>query len=100
VIVFAEEASFRQTPTLHATGAQRGSPPPIPAGGKRHTPKIFGAVRLDNAGFIYLHQESYFQWETDLAFLEQVVVPAFYRRRHRIDRMQDNASYHQKTGNL
>lgn len=31
-----------------------------------------------------------------LAFLEQVVVPAFYRRRHRIYLIQDNASYHKK----
>jgi hypothetical protein len=76
VIVFEDEASFRQTPTLHATWAKRGSQPQIPTRGERHTQKIFGAVRLDNAGFIYLHQEDYFQWETYLAFLEQVVVPA------------------------
>jgi hypothetical protein len=78
VIVFEDEASFRQTPTLHATWAKRGSQPQIPTRGERHTQKIFGAVRLDNAGFIYLHQEDYFQWETYLAFLEQVVVPACY----------------------
>ena len=36
------------------------------------------------------------QWETDLAFREQVVVPAFYRRRHRIYLIPDNASYHKK----
>jgi len=96
VIVFEDEASFRQTPTLHATWARRGSQPQIPTRGERHTQKIFGAVRLDNAGFIYLHQEDYFQWETYLAFLEQVVVPAFYRRRHRIYLIQDNASYHKK----
>ena len=77
VIVFEDEASFRQTPTLHATWAKRGSQPQIPTRGERHTQKIFGAVRLDNAGFIYLHQEDYFQWETYLAFPEQVVVPAF-----------------------
>ena len=80
MIVFEDEASFRQTPTLHATWAKRGSQPQIPTRGERHTQKIFGAVRLDNAGFIYLHQEDYFQWETYLAFLEQVVVPAFYCR--------------------
>ena len=96
VIVFEDEASFRQTPTLHATWAKRGSQPQIPTRGERHTQKIFGAVRLDNAGFIYLHQEDYFQWETYLAFLEQVVVAAFYRRHHRIYLIQDNASYHKK----
>jgi transposase len=96
VIVFEDEASFRQTPTLHATWAKRGSQPQIPTRGERHTQKVFGAVRLDTARFIYLHQENYFQWETYLAFLEQVVLPAFYRRRHRIYLIQDNASYHKK----
>ena len=61
---------------MHATWARRGSQPQIPTRGERNTQKIFGAVRLDNAGFIYLHQEDYFQWETYLAFLDQVVVPA------------------------
>ena len=96
VIVFEDEASFRQTPTLHATWAKRGSQPQIPSRGERNTQKIFGAVRLDNAAFIYLHQEDYFQWETYLAFLDQVVVPAFYRHRHRIYLVHDNASYHKK----
>jgi len=96
VIVFEDEASFRQTPTLHATWAKRGSQPQIPTRGERHTQKIFGAVRLDNASFTYLHLQDSFQWETYLAFLEQVMVPAFYRRRHRIYLIQDNASYHKK----
>ena len=96
VIVSEDKASFRQTPTLHATWAKRGSQPQIPTRGERNTQKIFGAVRLDNSHFTYLHQQDYFQWETYLAFLEQVVVPAFYRRRHRIYLIQDNASYHKK----
>jgi hypothetical protein len=95
-MVFPEEAWFRQTPTLPATWAQRGSQPPIPPPGERPTPKMFGAVGLDHAGFIYLHQQSYFPWETDLAFRQQGGGPAFDRRRHRLYRMQDNASYHQK----
>ena len=33
VIVFEDEASFRQTPTLHATWAKRGSQPQIPTRG-------------------------------------------------------------------
>ena len=96
VIVFEDEASFRQTPTLHATWAKRGSQPQIPSRGEPNTQKIFGAVRLDNARFIYLHQEEYFQWETYLAFLDQVLVPFFYRRRRRVYLIQDNASYHTK----
>jgi hypothetical protein len=96
VIVFEEEASFRQTPTLHATWAKRGSPPQIPTRGERHTQTIFGSVRLDNARFLDFPQEDSFPWETYLAFLEQVVLSAFYRRRHRIYLIQDNASYHKK----
>ena len=33
---------------------------------------------------------------TYLAFQDQVVVPAFYRRHHHIYLIQDNASYHKK----
>ena len=61
VIVFEDEASFRQMPTLHVTWAKRGSQPQIPTRGERNTQKIIGAVRLDNASFIYLHQQDYFQ---------------------------------------
>src|ERR1039457_4708272 len=84
IIVFEDEASFRQTPTLHATWARVASQPHIPTRGERNTQKIFGAVRLDTAQFIYLHQQDYFQWETYVAFLDQVLVPAFYRRGHRV----------------
>lgn len=96
VIVFEDEASFRQTPTLHATWARCGSQPQIPSRGERNTQKIFGAVRLDNAAFAYWHLEDYFHWETYLIFLEKVLVPAFYRRGHRLYLIQDNASYHKK----
>ena len=96
MIVFEDEASFRQTPTLYATWARVGSQPQVPTRGERNTQKIFGAVRLDNARFIYLHQQDYFQWETYVAFLDQVLVPAFYRRGHRVFLIQDNASYHKK----
>lgn len=96
VIVFEDEASFRQTPTLHATWARRGSQPQVATRGERHTQKIFGAVRLHPVQFIYLHQEDYFAWETYLAFIDQVLLPAFYRRGHRIYLIQDNASYHKK----
>lgn len=96
VIVFEDEASFRQTPTLHATWSRRGCQPQIPTRGERNTQKIVGAVRLDNARFTYLHQEDYFAWETYLAFVDQVLLPTFYRRGHRIYLIQDNASYHKK----
>ena len=100
MIVFEDEASFRQTPTLHATWARRGSQPQIPTRGQRNTQKIFGAIGLARAQFAYQHQEDYFQWETYLAFLDQVLVPTFYRRGHRVFLIQDNASYHKKPETL
>jgi transposase len=96
VIVFEDEASFRQTPTLHATWARRGSQPQVPTRGERNTQKIFGAVRLDRGQFIYQHQQDYFQWETYLVFLQHVLLPTFYRHGHRVYLIQDNASYHKK----
>jgi len=96
VIVFEDEASFRQTPTLHATWARLGSRPQISTKGERHTQKIFGAVRLDTAQFIYQHQEECFHSKTYVAFLEEVMLPAFYRRGHRVFLIQDNVSYHKK----
>ena len=50
------------------TRANRDVQRQIPTPGERNTQKIFGAVRLDNASFIYLHQQDYFQWETYLSF--------------------------------
>lgn len=96
VIVFTDEASFRQTPTLHATWARVGRQPKIATRGERNTQKIFGAVGLCDGKFAWLHQEDYFQWETYLAFVDQVLLPAFYRRGHRVYLIQDNASYHKK----
>jgi len=96
VIVFEDEASFRQTPTLHATWSRRGRQPQIPTRGERNTQKVFGAVRLDTAQFTYLHQEDYFAWETYWAFVDRVLLPTFYRRGHRVYLVQDNASYHKK----
>lgn len=55
MIVFEDEVSLRQTPTLHATWARRGSQPQVPTRGERNTQKIFGAVRLDNAQLCLSH---------------------------------------------
>ena len=97
LVVFADEASFRQTPTLHATWARIGSQPQVATRGERNTQKIFGAVSLARQPrFAYLHQQDYFQWETYVAFLDQVLVPAFNRRGRRVFLIQDNASYHKK----
>ena len=76
MIVFEDEASFRQTRALYATWSRRGTQPQVPTRGERHTQKIFGAVRLDPAKFVHLHQSDYFQWETYLAFVDQVLILA------------------------
>lgn len=94
--MFEDEASFRQTPTLHATGSRRGGPPQMAPRGERNPRKIFGAVRRDNAPFTGLHPDDYFAWATDWAFVDPVRWPTFYRRGHRIDLIQDNAAYHQQ----
>jgi hypothetical protein len=51
---------------------------------------------LDDVGFIYLHQEDNFQWETYQLSWSKWWLPAFYRRHHRIYLIQDNATYHTK----
>ena len=66
------------------TWARVASQPHVPTRGERNTQKIFGAVRLDTVQFIYFHQQNCFQCETYVAFLDQLLVPAFYRRGHRV----------------
>ena len=96
VIVYEDEASFRQTPTLHQTWARRNSQPKIPTKGQRNTQKIFGAVAPHTAQFVYQHTEEAFNYETYIGFLEDHLLPSFYRKAHRIYLIQDNASYHKK----
>jgi transposase len=96
VIVYVDEASFRQSPTLHQTWAPRNSQPRIPTRGERHTQKILGAVALPSGQFVYRHQTEYFNAKTYPAFIAEEVLPTFYRRGHRVFLIQDNASYHKK----
>jgi transposase len=93
--VYEDEASFRQTPTLHQTWAPLNSQPRIPTRGERNTQKILGAVSLPGQ-FVYRHQTEYFNAQTYLRFLAEEVLPTFYRRGRRIYLIQDNASYHKK----
>jgi hypothetical protein len=79
---------------LHQTWAPRHSQPRIPTRGQRNTQKILGAVALDGGQFVYRHQTEYFNTQTYGQFLEEVVLPTFYRRGHRIFLVHDNASYH------
>jgi len=71
LIVYEDEASFRQTPTLYRTWARRGQQPQIPTRGERHTQKILGAVSVPTGDFVWRHC-------------------------HRVYLIQDNASFHKK----
>lgn len=94
IIVYEDEASFRQSPTLHQTWAPRCSQPQIPTRGERNTQKILGAVALGGGQFVYRHQTEYFNAETYGQFLDEFVLPTFYRRGRRVFLIHDNASYH------
>ena len=94
MIVYGDEASFRQCPTLCQTWAPRNCRPKIPTRGERNTQKILGAVGLHNARFAYRHQTESFNHQTYRAFLDEVILPTYYRRGHRVFLIQDNASYH------
>jgi transposase len=96
LIVYEDEASFRQTPTLARTWAPKGCQPEIPTRGERNTQKILGAVSVEDAKFVWRHQTEYFNASTYLAFLEEMLLPGFHKRNHRIFLIQDNASYHKK----
>jgi transposase len=96
IIVHEDEATFRQTPTLHQTWALRNSQPRIPTKGQRNSQKILGAVCPATGQFAYRHQTEYFTADTYISFLDEVLLPAFYKRRHRVYLIQDNASYHKK----
>jgi hypothetical protein len=96
VIVHADEASFRQTPTLCRTWSVRGCQPTVPIRGERNTRKILGAVSVPDARFVWRHQTDYFDAETYLTFLEDALLPGFHRRGRRVYLVQDNASSHKK----
>jgi transposase len=45
-------------------------------------------------------RREYFNAETYLSFVDGVLLPHYYRRRHRVYLIQDNASFHKKPGVL
>lgn len=97
-IVFEDEASFRQTPTLHQTWALVNSQPKIPSKGERNTQKIFGAIELDTADFVYSHKKKEnFNHETYIEFLEKMIGHYCKKKGTRVFLIQDNASYHKKS---
>ena len=77
LIVHEDEATFRQTPTLHQTWAVRNSQPRVPTKGQRNSQKILGAVCPATGQFTYRHQTEYFNADTYISFLDEVLLPAF-----------------------
>lgn len=73
------------------------SQPKIPTLGQRNTQKIFGAVELYSADFVFEHKnEQKFNHVTYVDFLEKML-SHFYHKGKRIFLIQDNASYHKKS---
>ena len=64
----------------------------MPVTGERKSVKIFGAVELFTAQFIY-HRDTVFNADTYLVFLEQIA-RRYYPQQ--VILIQDNASYHKK----
>ena len=88
--MFADEASFRQDPSLYQTWARRGHQPLIPTTGQRNTQKIFGAVDLYRPKFYYGHGDV-FEGRSYTAFLGGL---AQRYPRQEVFLIHDNAAYH------
>lgn len=89
-MIFADEASFRQDPTLYQTWSRRGCQPLIPTTGQRNTQKILGAVDLYRTGF-YFGWGEVFDGQTYTGFLDGL--RQCYPRRE-VFLVHDNAAYH------
>lgn len=63
----------------------------VPVTGQRKSIKIFGAINIVDAKFVY-KQDKVFNSETYLEFLEKIMKKYYCRRK--IFYIQDNASYH------
>ena len=90
MILFEDEATFRQDPTLYQTWARVGCQPEIPTTGQKKALKVFGTIELYAARFLY-HFQEVFNASTYIVYLERLVRSYFPRKIYLI---QDNASYH------
>jgi transposase len=92
VILFEDEASFRQDATLHATWAKRGFQPLIATASQRTSVKVFDCVNIQEALFSH-HYADTFNAIHYIDFLEKVARQ--YHRRN-IIWIHDNAAYHKQ----
>lgn len=93
VLIHEDEATFRQDPTLYQTWGRRGNQPHIPTTGQRRAMKIFGAVEIYSARFLYKFQDV-FNADTYLDYLEKLLKSYFPLKIHLV---QDNAPWHKNS---
>jgi transposase len=90
IIVFEDEAAFRQDPTIFRSWFRRGLRSFVPTYGQRNTQHVYGAVSIPKADFSYRFTDSC-NSSTHQHFLE-VLVRRFYPKK--IFLVEDNAKYH------
>lgn len=92
VVLFEDEASFRQDSTLIRTWSRVGNQPLIDTNGARKSIKIFGAVDLHSARFLCKESNNdIFNRDSYLDFLYHL---ANHSQKKKIFLICDNASYH------
>ena len=92
IVVFEDEASFRQDSTLHRTWSRIGDQPLVNVTGARRSVKLFGAVELYSGRLLCQESKtSKFNADSYLDFLHHI---ASHNRRKKIFLIHDNASYH------
>lgn len=90
VIVFEDEAAFRQDPTLFRSWGRRGCRFYVPTYGQRNTQHIYGAVSAQDVRFSYRFTDIC-NGSTHQGFLE-MLVRKYYPQK--IFLVEDNARYH------
>ena len=53
-------------------------------------------MSVPTGDFVWRHQAECFNAETYLSFVDEELLPHYYRRGHRVYLIQDNASFHKK----
>lgn len=92
VILFGDEASFRQWGSLAYTWGRRGKKSSVKTCGKRKSLKMFGTIELQDGDFQYMECEGRYNGDTYLTFLKQLLT----RYSRPIILIEDGAPYHHR----
>jgi transposase len=92
VILFEDEASFRQWGSLAYTWGIRGKQPATKTCGKRKSLKMFGTIELKGGDFQYMECEGRYNGDTYRTFLDQLLA----RYACPIILIEDGAPYHHR----